>query len=307
MIKKLITSHKIIFAILILVVASGIVFATRGKDSKNNGQSSQSSVTPVYLSFEGNYTFDVPKSHIVDEQSVPGAQLVYAGQINAKTLEDVYTAGGISLHPLSDLTDHSGKAFKDYVNDHYVPELKKNLSSNDVQVNFDKQNGQDVVRIDLKKEGKAFRHIYLKGGEHPAGVIAKQDSSTFRGIEQTLRDVEKSDIKNEVTSIKQAVQSAAQLIKAQKAHDFYVNAAPELRTKNSEAELTSAMKTAKPYSDGNITVSGVSYIPNEFSAAIRFTKLDKNDQQPGYGEMNFKKLDGQWKVQTVSLPTPKTT
>ena len=306
MIKRLISSNKIPFLILALLVVVGIAFATRGGNNSSNGQGTKSTETPQYLSFEGNYIFDVPKSHLVDEQSVPGAQLVYTGQLNAKTLEDVYTAGGISLHPLSDLTDHSSKGFKDYVNDHYVPELKKNLSSNDVQANFDKQDGQDVVRIDLKKDGKAFRHIYLKGGQHPAAVIAKQDSSTFKEIEKTLKEVEKSDINDEVADIKQAVQSTAQLVKDQKAKELYAAAAPELREKSSEAELTNAMKTAKPYSDGNIIISGVSYVPNEFSTAVRFIKLDKNDQQPGYGELNFKKLDGQWKIQTISLPTPKT-
>jgi len=287
--------------VLLIAAAAGVVIYIRGNSNKIAKPQH-----PEYLNFEGSYVFSVPKNYTVDEQSVPGAQLIFSGQITAKTLEDVYNAGGISSYAVTDLTDKSSDAFKKYVNDRFVPDLKKNLSVSDVQVKFGKANGAENVRIIAKKDGRPLRYIYIKAGQHPAAVIAKQESTSgLSDIEKSMIDVEKSDLKNEVESIKQAVKSTAELIKAQKAREVYALASPDFIAENTEAELANAMKAATAYTNGSITISGVKYAPNEISAAMRFTKLDKNDQQPSFGVLNFKKIDGQWKLQTLSLPTPK--
>lgn len=260
---------------------------------------------PEYLNFDGNYVLSVPKSYTVDEQSVLGAQLVYTGKIEAKTLEDVYNASGIAVQPITDITDHSGKAFKKYVNDKYLPELKKNLAVSDTQVKFGKTNGVDNATITVKKDGQQYRFIFLKGGQHPAAVVAKQEVDAIKSIEKTLLDVEKSDLKTEQDSIKKSIKDTAQLVKDQKVKDLYATAASEFKSSTTEEKLTTAFKTATPYTEGNIVISGVSYAPNEFSGVLRFTKLDKKDQQPAIGALSFKKVDGQWKLQALSLPTPK--
>src|SRR3989344_4190977 len=129
MIKKLTSlSRKSLFILLVILVAVGVIMYTRG----DSGGKIAKAEHPEYLNFDGNYVFSVPKNYTVDEQSVPGAQLVYTGQIEAKTLEDVYNASGIAVQSINDLTDHSPKAFKKYVNDNYLPELRKNLSTDDV-------------------------------------------------------------------------------------------------------------------------------------------------------------------------------
>lgn len=294
-------SRKLLLIILVLLIAVGAGAYINNQNDKKTAKASD----PKYLNFAGNYVFSVPKNYTVDEQTVPGAQLVYFGQITVKTLDDVYNAGGISVYGISDLTDHSSQAFKTYVNDKYLPELKKNLSASDVQMKFDIQNGQDVARVDIKKDGQVFRSVYLKGGQHPAAVIAKQETSAYKDIAQTLTDVENSDIKKETQPIRQSVKITAQLVKDQKAQELYDSAADELRTKNSQDELTKALQTAAPYTAGNITISGVSYTSTEFSAAMRFTKLNQDDQEPVFGLLNYKKIGGQWKLTLLSLPTPK--
>lgn len=292
-------SRKTLLILLVLVVAAGAALYLNGH--KNNISAPKH---PEYLNFDGRYVFSVPKNYTVDEQSVFGAQLVYTGQISAKTLEDVYNQNGIAVQALP-ITDHSSKGFKDYVNGKYLTDLKSNLSTNDIQIKFNKQNGQDVARVTANKDGKLFRFIYLKGGQHPAAAVSKQETDPFKNIETSLIDIEKSDLKGEVDSIKQSIKITAQLIKDQKAHDLYASATAELRTKNTETELASALSAAKVYTNGNINISGISYTPNEFSAAMRFTKLDKNDQQPAFGALTYKKIDGQWKLEALSLPTPK--
>lgn len=302
MIKKLFSlSHKTLLVILILLVGAAAVVYIRGSSSDKIAKAEH----PEYLNFDGNYVFSVPKNYTVDEQSIPGAQLVYTGTITAKTVEDVYNAGGIAVQPITDITDHSGKAFKKYVNDKYLPEFKKNLTVNDVQVKFAEANGADNATVTAKKDGQQYRFIFLKGGSHPAAIVAKQETDALKNIERTLVDVEKSDLKDQQDSIRNSIKDTAQEVKDQKAKDLYATASSELKSSTTEEELFNALKTAILYTEGNIVISGVSYTPNDFSAVLRFTKLDKNDQQPAIGSLAFKKIDGQWKLQTLSLPNPK--
>lgn len=300
MIKKLTSlSSKGLLFLLIILVAVGAIVYFRGDDNKNAQPE-----YPKYLNFDGNYVFSIPKNYTVDEQSVPGAQLVYTGTITAKTVDDVYSAGGIAVQPITDLSNSAGKAFKKYVNDNYLPELKKNLSVNDVEVKFAKSSGADNASLSAKKDGKQYRFIFLKGGQHPAAIVAKQEISALKDIERTLLDIEKSDLKDQQDSIKNSIKDTAQLIKDQKAKDLYSSASTELKASTTEAELAAALKTATPYTEGSIIVSGASYTPKDFSTVLRFIKLDKKDQQPAVGALAFKKVDGQWKLEQLTLPDP---
>lgn len=300
MIKNLFSlPRKTLLIILVIIIAVGVLIYTR--DNEDKGSKSD---YPVYLNFDGNYVFSVPKNYTVDEQSVPGAQLVYTGKIEAKTLEDVYAASGIAVQPITDLTDQTGKAFKKYVNDQYLPEFKKNLSTDDVQVKFGKVGGTDNAAVTAKKDGKQFRFLFLKGGQHPVAVVAKQESAALKDIERTLLDVEKSDLKTEQASIKKLIRDTTQLVKDQKAKDLYSAGSTELKASTTEAELAAALKTATPYTEGNVIISGVSYTPDSFSTVLRLTKLNKDDQQPAIGALTFKKVDGQWKLELLTLPDP---
>lgn len=300
MIKKLNSlSRKTLLVIIILLVALGAVAYTRSNNKISKAE------YPQYFNFAGNYAFNVLKNYTVDEQTVIGAQLVYSGQVTAKTLEDVYNAGGISVYGTSDLTDHSAKAFKTYVNDKYLPELKKNLATNDVQVKFGKANGADNASVTAKKDGKQHRFIFLKGGQHPATVVAKTETSSVKKITETIIDLESSVLKDEAESIKQSVQKVVQLAKDQKAAELYSSSAPELKAKNTQDELTKALQNAAPYTEGTTTISGGSYRPNEFSSAIRFTTQNKDNPQTVFGSLTLKKIDGQWKLVLISLPAPK--
>ncbi|MBI2591903.1 hypothetical protein HYW36_00235 [Candidatus Saccharibacteria bacterium] len=300
MIKNLFSlPRKTLLIILVIIIAVGVLVYTR--DNEDKGSKSD---YPVYLNFDGNYVFSVPKNYTVDEQSVPGAQLVYTGKIEAKTLEDVYAASGIAIQPITDLTDQTGKAFKKYVNDQYLPEFKKNLSTDDVQVKFGKVGGTDNAAVTAKKDGKQFRFLFLKGGQHPVAVVAKQESAALKDIERTLIDVEKSDLKTEQASIKKLIRDTTQLVKDQKAKDLYSAGSTELKASTTEAELAAALKTATPYTEGNVIISGVSYTPDSFSTVLRLTKLNKDDQQPAIGALTFKKVDGQWKLELLTLPDP---
>lgn len=301
MIRKIASiSRKSLLIVLVVIVAVGAGFygyKHRTKPVATKG-------LPEYLNFGNNYVFSIPKSYTVDSQSVLGAELIYSTPLTAKTLEDVYSQNGMATQAVN-LTDHSGKAFKDYINGNYLSDLKKNLSTSDIKIKFGKTNGSDDARVTVKKDGQQIRFIYLKAGQHPASAIGKTESDAFKVIEQTLTDVENSDLKNEVNGIKLSTQSSLQLAKNQKAQDLYSSATPELRSQSTQAQLTAALSAATPYLDQNITISGGSYAQGNFSAALRFTPLNQNDSQPTFGAITLKKSDNQWKLQSLSLPTPK--
>ncbi len=307
MTKRLPISPKIILILLVVVIVLGGIVYMRGRNSKSasNKTGGSQAVSANYINFGGNYVFKVPKDHVVDEQSVPNAQLVYTGNIEAKTLEDVYRNNGIAVQEISTLTDHTSNAFKKYVNETYVPDLKKNLSPSDVQTNFGKANGADNAKVIAKKDGKIIRYVYIKGGQHPAQVVANAETDAVKEIIQTIVDVESSIFKNEVTSLKQTVEKIAYQVKDKKTQELYSSAAPELREKSTQEELSQALDTATPYRSGSITISGgSSAASDEFASVIRFVKLDKKDQQPAVGSLVLKKIDGQWKLTLLSLPSP---
>ncbi|MBI2589139.1 hypothetical protein HYW35_02975 [Candidatus Saccharibacteria bacterium] len=301
MIKKLTSlSHKTLFLFLVIIIAIGAVFYV----SANKAKPIATSGLPEYLNLGNSYVFKIPKNYSVDAQSVPGAELIYSTPITAKTVDDIYNQSGIAAQPLA-LTDHSPKAFKDYVNGTYLSDLKKNLSTNDVEVKFGKTNGSDNVKITVRKDGKQIRYIYLKGGQHPVAVLAKTETDNFKVIEQTINDVENSDLENETDGIKKSIQNNIQLAKDQKAQELYAGAAPALRAQITQDTLASGLKSASSYLAQNIAVSGGSYSAGEFSAALRFTPVGQDNPQPTFGAIALKKIDGQWKLQALSLPTPK--
>lgn len=258
---------------------------------------------PEYLSFSGNYVFPILQGTQVDVESAPGLQLIYAGKISAKTLDDIYNAAGISLQPISDLTDHSGKAFKDYVSNTLSAQLKTNLSADNVQIVFSKTGGWDIAKVVVIKAGSQLRFIYLKNGQHPVAVVAKEETDAVKKIEASVVDVEQSDLKKEVEPIKQTLKTTAQLVKEQKSQELYRGGSPELRANSTEKELTDSFKTSSPFLKGETTIEGVSYSPGEFSAVLIFDLSSVKNAPRAYSTLNFKKTDALWKIKGLTLPT----
>lgn len=260
---------------------------------------------PEYVSLGGNYVFTIPKNMNVYDRAVPGVQIIYAGDLTTKTLDEAYQHDGIAVRPITTLTDHSAGAFKKYVNETYVPDLKKNLST-DVSVQFDTNNGSDIAQVVVKKSGKQLRFLYLKNGQHPAEVVARDETDAVKKVEQTLVDVESSDIKAEVAPISQSISDVTQLIKNQKGSDLYKMASADLRSKISESGLADALKAAEPYTSqpGRITVNGIGYDGkiNEFTVVLTFDPPATGDK-PASGVLYIDKIDGQWKLKNLKLPS----
>ena len=257
---------------------------------------------PEYLAFAGSYVFSVPKDYAVDEQSIVGLQLVYKGTITGKTLDQIYAADNISLEPITLLKDHESGTFKDYVNNTFVPGAKKVLSE-DVSTTFSKVDGWDVARVTLKKDGQQLRFVYLKNGQHPVAVIAKEETTAFKTIEQSVSDVEKTDLKNEVAPLKQTVQKTAQLMRDKNSKELYQQATDDFRSKNTEDQISKLLAVEEVYSQGQVIINGGSYSGGEFGTVVYFVPLNQ-DFKPASGALYFKKVDGQWKLKGMQLPNP---
>ena len=259
---------------------------------------------PEYLTFAGNYVFSVPKDFAVDEQAIQGIQIVSSTSkgITGKTIDEVYADDNISLQPLDFLKNKKGNDFKNYINNTLVPEQKQKLSQ-DTTASFTKEDGIDVARVVVKKDGSAFRFIYIKGGQHPVSVVSKQETDPLKKIEQSVTDVEKTDLKSETSKLKGAAQKVAQQIRDKKTADIYNQSAPEFRAKNPQSDLDKLLTSASVYSQGQITINGGSYSNGQFGAVIGFIPIS-TDFKRSSGAMYFKKISGQWKLMGLQLPAP---
>lgn len=285
------------FILIVLIVSGGIYWHSANSVRKLDH--------PEYLSFVGKYVFSVPKNYVVDEQSIQGIQLVYSGTIANKTIDQVYADNNISLQPVTFLKDKKGNSFKKYINETLVPEQKLKLSS-DVAATFTKAEGWDVAKITVKKDGKPLRFIYIKNGLHPVSIVSKEETDPFKKIEQSVTDVEKTDLSSDGEALKQAAQNVAQQIRDKKAHDLYISAASELKAINTEDQITKLLAAEEVYSQGLITINGGSYSSGEFGTVIYFVPLN-TDFKPASGALYFKKIDNQWKLKAMQLPVPTAT
>lgn len=257
---------------------------------------------PEYLTFVGSYVFSVPKGYSVDEHAIQNLQIVSSTKIAGKTIDEVYADNNITLQPVAFLRDKKGDSFKKYVNDTLVPETKQKLSA-DVTASFTKSEGLDVAVLTAKKDGKPLRFIYLKTGLHPVSIVSKEETDAFKKLEQSITDVEKTDLKNDIAPLKKAVENIAQLLRDKNAAELYKQAAPDLRSKNTQDQITKLLAAEEVYSQGSVTVSGGSYSGGEFGTVIYFVPLNQ-DFKPASGALYFKKIDKQWKLKGMQLPNP---
>ena len=287
----------ILLAFAIVLFGGAMLF--KGKKGGNTAKTTH----PEYVNFSGGYVFSVPDTFIVDEQSDLGKQLIYTGQLTAKNLEELYSGNGISVQQIVELSDRSSGGFKKYVNETVMPAVKKDISD-DVELKFIKSDDIDAARISVKKDGQQARFIFLRGGNHPVIVVSKDETDQFKKITGTIIDVEKSDLKDDIEAIKQAIRDDVQLIKQQNATELHTKGTPDWQSKNSKEQVAAAFKAAESITKTqNVAIAGGVFNNGEFTSAIRFSPLGK-DNEATLGTLSFQKVDGQWKIFILNLPAP---
>lgn len=301
-IKRVFSSLPLIVGLLVI---SFLIFGGLWLKNRSSNKTTQDTQKPKYFSFSGSYVFTIPDNTALDEYAIPGIQLLYTDVLEAKTLEEIYAVGGISIQPLTFLTDRSKDGFKKYVNETFIPDIKKNLSE-DIQLKFESVRGDEVARITVRKDNAPHRFIFLKNGQHPVSIIAREETDKFRQVAETITDVEKSQFKDDAEQIKKVILETTQLVKSRKAKEIYESATTELKGQTSEATIASALNAIKEYTDGNITIEGGSIANNNvFTAIVSYAPLNK-DIKPLQGSFRLDKSEGTWKLKGMSLPAPST-
>lgn len=295
---KYTTRRSLLALIVVLVIIVAGTWMLTG--SKN-----QHSVLtyPAYLNYNAKFVFSVPSSFTVDSRALPGIEVVHKGSLTAKTYDDLYNAGDITLEPISTMKDQAGKTFKNYVNDTFVPSLKKKYPSSLVKLKFEKVDGWDVARVIVTQAGKSQRFVYLKNGQHPVAIASKEENAAAKTINKSIIDIESSPLKDEITPLKQAFQDNVKLIIDKNSAQLYKQAAPDLRAKSTEAQLAKILQDASAY----YTSSGISiydgiYNGNtkEFNAIANYLPLKTSDPSIPVA-LYLAKVDGQWKVKGISI------
>lgn len=270
--------------------------------SKNSSLATRAAGEAEYVSLSGSYTFAVPDTYVVDDRTVPGMQLVYIGQLTAKTLEEAYTQGAVVIQPLAPMSDTKSDTFKKYINETFVTQLKQDDA--EVKVEFAKQGEWDMARVSVVKDGVVIRFASVKNGVHPVMVVGKNDSATLAKLAGTITDVETSDIKDDIGPIRKSLQTIAQLIHDSNGPELYKQASSDLKAKNSEADMVNALKAAETYIKRAITIQGAQYAPEQQELRVTLVFEPANDKtQAVLGVLFMKKTDGQWKVKGLNLPS----
>lgn len=260
---------------------------------------------PEYLNFSDNYVFAIPKDFNVYDRAILGAQVLAQNELKSNNLEDAYQANAIVITPLSGLSGNNSEAFKKYVTNTYIPNLKKTLSS-DIRAQAGKVDELDSMRITVVKNNKPLRFIYLKNGQHPVEVVAKEESDAFKKVEHSIGDVETSDLGAEFETIVRSIGKVWQLIQDQKGHELYGQAGAGLRANTSEEDLIKGLKAAEPYTSKKaVTINGGGYNvnPDEIAVVMHFEPVVK-DAKPASGVMYLDKINGQWQLSGLKLPWP---
>lgn len=272
------------------------------------GSKNQHSVLtyPAYLNYNAKFVFSVPASYTVDSSALPGIEVVHKGSLTAKTYDDLYNAGDVTLEPISTIKDQAGKTFKNYVNDTFVPSLKKKYPSSLIKTEYSKVDGWDVARVTVTQAGKAQRFVYLKNGQHPVAIASKEENAAAKTINKSIIDVESSPLKDEITPLKQAFQNTANLIVNKNSTELYKQATPALRTKSTEADLDKIVRSVAAYyaQSGGMSVYDGVYDgkAKTFNAIMNILPTKTGDASIPVA-MYLSKGNNQWQLNGISVLT----
>lgn len=302
---------KVLLAVVVLLVLGGGVFYARSKGyifknskSATSGTNEKNGDTAQhYISFGGDYSFLLPDGYIIDDSSVPGAQLIVKQdeKLQVKTVDEIYGKGAMAIQTFNPaLTDE--ESFKNYINKTLVNAIQESLKGISV-VAFDKKNGYTTAKISTNVDGKLVRVQYILNADKPVILASGGENSTFKAIVDSLEVASESN--QDFTNIQNTIVTCSSLLKNRMSEDLYRLGSKTFKEQTTLDKLKSSLDSASVALDSNISVSGGILTGNQFSASLLFTKpATKASEQAknAVGAINFEKEDGQWKMSGISLP-----
>ncbi len=303
---------KVLLVIVVLLVLGGGAFFARSKgylfkNSKNVNTGSTSngkSDTPQqYINFGGDYSFLVPEDYVVDDSSLPGAQLITKKdeKLEVKTLDEIYGKGVIAIQTFSPaLTDE--ESFKNYINKTLLKAIEESLKGKS-EVIFGKEGGSTTATIKTSVNGKLVRIQYILNADKPVIIASGAENSAYKTIFGSLAVASKNN--KEFTNIQNAIMTCSSLLKNRMSEDLYRLGSKAFKEQTTLDKLKSSLESASVALDTNMSVSGGVLNNNQFFGSLLFTKpAAKSSEQArsAVGAINFEQEDGQWKMSGITLP-----
>lgn len=301
MLKKLLKQKKIVtlvVAVAVLVLVTLMLTRTNNQHSKLN--------YPAYVNSNTKIVFSVPSSYTVNSQALPGVEVVHSGVLTAKTYDELYNAGNVTLEPITALKDQSAKSFKNYVNTTFMQSLKKKYPSSLIKTKYSKIDGWDVARVTVTQSGRPQRFVYLKNGKHPIAIVSKTENSTIKTINQSVVDVESSPLSGEITPLKQVFQDTATLIVNKNTTELYRQASAALRAKSTQSDLDKIVQAIAAYYAQS---GGMSVYDGVYDGKAKTFNAIMNilPSQPGSASIPVAiylgKVNNQWQLNGISVLT----
>lgn len=284
---------------LVLVVAIGLGYKQIWhKPAKPAG------VDAKYVSFSGNYLFSIPAKYTANGTALPGVTIVYSGETFAptgKSLNDLYTSGGVAVQAIGELKDSNVDVFRAYVKDVLAADLRKTFKSTSDIRQAKQKNAEAAEIYALGEGGKLLRADYAIDFTQPILVVAQERSEAFTTVGFSMEDLKKSSLKSDIDQAAGATKEVAQRLRDQKIKDLRKNDTTKFNKQNSEAQLAAMLKDSNVFFQRPISIVGGLYNGEFFIAQLVFEAKASGDQ-PVAGVVSLHKEGKTWKLDDLQLP-----
>jgi len=291
-------------AVIVALAGVGYYIWHKAYNAKTSNPSATSHQEAKYISFGGGYLFSIPAGYSIDETAITGVTIIYPDSspiTSGKRLDQLYANGSVAVQPITALKDNNTQAFKDYVNDKLVPELRKSMSSGS-DVRLAKQG--DVVAIKVLavlNNGKRLRAIYALNLSQPIIMVAKDESDVLKIVGSTMEDLTKTKLKSGIDQVAQVVKQVVEQIQNQDVEAVRKASSDEFNKSETKEQLTAKLKKASAYLDRSITIVGGSYNGKVFIAQLTFEPKPGEPPVAG-GVVSLHKVGQTWKLDALQLP-----
>lgn len=303
---------KVLLVVVVLLVLGGGVFYARSKGyifknskSTDSGSTSNgsSAASQQYINFGGDYSFLAPEDYVVDDSSLPGAQLITKKdeKLEVKTIDEIYSKGVIAVQTFSpSITDE--ESFKNYINKTLLKAIEESLKGKS-EVTFGKEGGSTIATIKTSVNGKLVRIQYILNADKPVIIASGAENSAYKTIVGSLAVASKNN--KEFTNIQNAIMTCSSLLKNRMTEDLYRLGSKAFKEQTTLDKLKESLESASTALDANMSVAGGISNSNQFYGSVLFIKpAEKSGEQArsAIGAINFEQEDGQWKMSGITLP-----
>ena len=290
--------RSLLLIVMVIAIAGALIVLL------GNNKNKQTSISPKYASFNGNYLFTIPGGHIANGTAITGATIIYPEASPPKegqSLNDLYASGVVAVQPIAELKNNDSKAFKAYTKNVLAADLRKNFVGLS-DLHEAKQKDTEAAEVyALQKDGKRLRVDYAINFTQPVLVVTQDRSDTYKVVAFSMEDLNKSSLKPDIDRATETAKQVAQLLPKQDSGQLVKLATAKYKKETSEQQLSDSLKQSSQYLQRPINIVGGLYNGNDFVAQLVFQPSIQG-QQPVVGIVSLHKTGKAWKLDGLQLP-----